>query len=236
MADTALPKNGRVVQGDFRKRFADQIEPDLNSGCHLWAGSASPKGYGTISWEGGSRLAHRCAYEDANGIGSADGVVVRHKCDTPPCVNEQHLLGGTSKDNSDDAWARGRMRPAKGEDASKAIVSEHDVLKMRAMARNGFPMNEIARAFPQVKRNAVDAAVRGKSWAHLPGAVQTLVKAKPPGGKPGQGASVITESIASDIKRRARAGERTKDIAATHGVTAVLVSAIKHGRIWKHAA
>jgi hypothetical protein len=170
VAETALPKNAGLRQGDFRRIFADRIEPDLNSGCHLWSGSAAKAGYGTLTWLGGSRLTHRCAYECENGVGSADGHEVRHKCDTPTCVNPAHLLIGTRADNMQDMLDRGRGNPPRGERHAKARLSEAEVLEARRMAADGRFVHEIAEHFG-VRHNTMESAVKGWSWKHLSGAV-----------------------------------------------------------------
>lgn len=36
------------------------------------------------------------------------GVVVRHTCDNPRCINPDHLIGGTKADNNRDRAVRGR--------------------------------------------------------------------------------------------------------------------------------
>ncbi|MFF9787209.1 HNH endonuclease [Streptomyces nigrescens] len=50
--------------------------------------------------------AHRFAFLRANGYLPP---VVRHACDVKLCVNPDHLLAGTSKDNSQDMSQRHRM-------------------------------------------------------------------------------------------------------------------------------
>lgn len=62
---------------------------DPETGCWLWTGARTGKGYG--SFERGGRVfrAHRFAYETA--VGLADGLHVHHKCFTPLCVNPDHL-------------------------------------------------------------------------------------------------------------------------------------------------
>ena len=37
-----------------------------------------------------------------------DGHIIRHTCDNPPCINPDHLISGTMKDNSMDMVKRGR--------------------------------------------------------------------------------------------------------------------------------
>ncbi|WP_341856406.1 HNH endonuclease signature motif containing protein [Brachybacterium sp. GPGPB12] len=76
--------------------------------CLVWIGSRDLSGYGRVKAEGlPPRGAHRAAWELANGQ-IPDGLVVRHKCDNPPCVRLEHLELGTAQDNVNDMIARGR--------------------------------------------------------------------------------------------------------------------------------
>lgn len=77
--------------------------------CWPWKGSRTRGGYGHASREGKSVRAHRVAYQLAKGLIPA-GLVVRHKCDNPPCCNPAHLELGTHKQNKDDSIQRGRSR------------------------------------------------------------------------------------------------------------------------------
>lgn len=54
--------------------------------------------------------AHRVSFEMRYGPIS-DGLIVRHKCDNPNCVNPNHLEIGTQMDNMLDASSRGRLNP-----------------------------------------------------------------------------------------------------------------------------
>jgi hypothetical protein len=51
---------------------------------------------------------HRVAWEQAWGLTIPAGMIVRHSCDSPGCVNPLHLMIGTYQDNMDDKMARGR--------------------------------------------------------------------------------------------------------------------------------
>jgi hypothetical protein len=78
-------------------------------GCWIWQGNRDRKGYGRISVKGRTTSTHRLAYRLAHGGDIPDGLVVRHRCDNPPCVNPDHLEIGTPADNSRDMVERGRM-------------------------------------------------------------------------------------------------------------------------------
>jgi hypothetical protein len=91
-------------------RFEARYVPEPNSGCWLWTGCQHDKGYGCMrNHQGRTAYAHRLAYEHFVGP-IATGMVVRHRCDTPCCVNPGHLLIGTPADNSRDMVERGRAR------------------------------------------------------------------------------------------------------------------------------
>lgn len=83
-------------------------EPDT---CWDWIAGRYALGYGTVFLEDGTvTTAHTVAYELTYGP-IPDGLVVRHTCDRPPCVNPAHLLVGTQADNLNDMWVRGRANP-----------------------------------------------------------------------------------------------------------------------------
>ena len=78
--------------------------------CWPWTGSCDQYGYGRIPFMASQMKSHRVSYEMFNGP-IKDGLVVRHKCDNPNCVNPRHLEAGTQKENMLDASRRGRLNP-----------------------------------------------------------------------------------------------------------------------------
>jgi hypothetical protein len=77
------------------------------SGCWEFRGTRDEDGYGQLWFEGRAIRAHRTAYVATHGP-VPDGLVVRHKCDNPPCINPAHLEAGTVAENNQDRAARGR--------------------------------------------------------------------------------------------------------------------------------
>lgn len=105
-------------------------------GCWIWMGRVNDQGYGRTYR--GSRnpsgiLVHRLAYALANGLDpwSLDRrQCVRHRCDTPSCINPDHLVLGTWKENVHDAKNRGRHAVAFHEVDGKIVgtcASGHDL-------------------------------------------------------------------------------------------------------------
>ncbi len=83
--------------------------PEPNSGCHLWIGSPRGAfGYGG-AWDGKRNVsAHRLSYSVFRGP-IPPGLFVLHTCDTPACVNPDHLYLGTIAQNNDDMVRRKRQ-------------------------------------------------------------------------------------------------------------------------------
>lgn len=74
--------------------------------CWEWVGNRDALGYGRISVNGRSSSAHRLSYEIHHG--KPQKPVIRHSCDNPGCVNPDHLIEGTHRDNVNDMISRGR--------------------------------------------------------------------------------------------------------------------------------
>lgn len=89
-------------------RFMAKVLKHEN-GCWLWQASGIPAGYGTFSVRGKKCRAHRVSYGLFVGPVPAEKCVL-HKCDTPKCVNPEHLFLGTHLDNVRDKIRKGRAR------------------------------------------------------------------------------------------------------------------------------
>ena len=82
--------------------------PEPTTGCWFWKGTSGlPGDYGNVRVAGSQKGPHRYSYETYHGP-IPKGMVVRHKCDRPGCVNPQHLEVGTPRDNTQDMIKRGR--------------------------------------------------------------------------------------------------------------------------------
>jgi hypothetical protein len=136
----------------------------LPSGCWHWSGKLTAGGYGYIP--NGSRkkvIAHRASYEIHKGP-IPKGLLVCHSCDNPPCVNPNHLWLGTDKDNSDDKISKGRANVPVGELASKAKLTERQVLKIRA--NRYLSDNDLAEEYG-VWPATIWAIRTRKTWTHI---------------------------------------------------------------------
>lgn len=76
--------------------------------CQEWGGRKTAKGYGLASCpkRKTTTTAHRLAWENHAKIMAPPGMVVRHTCDNPSCVNPDHLILGTYTENERDKWTR----------------------------------------------------------------------------------------------------------------------------------
>jgi len=162
-----LPRDTESVAN----RFTEYVVPVTESGCWLWSGNANVQGYGYFQAEKGIKSAHRYSLEKRLGRALAQGKIACHKCDTPACVNPDHLYEGTYKSNAQDTRDRGRRAKnvsaenyRRGERHHSARLADADVLAIRA-SRDTAPA--LAKRYG-ISRNSVIRVRSGITWKHLP--------------------------------------------------------------------
>lgn len=159
-----------IKKTDLR-RFHDKYE--RTDGCWLWKASTTGKGYGyfVICSEGKRRQinAHRFAYVIHNGLNPDDLAFsdkICHRCNTPACVNPEHLYLGTCQDNALDASRDGLLNPAKGESHGRSKLKEADVLTIRTLIERGHSLTKIATLYSVSPKTISQIKTRSR-WKHL---------------------------------------------------------------------
>lgn len=139
------------------------------SDCWIWTGSQSVSGSSGKYYYGSFRLsprkmtyAHRMSYALYKGP-IPHGMVVMHTCDNPLCVNPDHLVLGTHKQNSEDAVQKGRIKNC--EDHGRAKLTNKQVLNIRKLDGQ-MRRKDIAKLF-KVSPSLISAILNGHLWKGL---------------------------------------------------------------------
>lgn len=145
------------------QRFWEKVARGGPDDCWPWTASLLTDGYGNFRYEGKAWPAHRWLWVQTRGP-IADGLVVRHSCDNPPCVNPAHHLLGTVADNKRDEVERDRN--AYGSRNGWAKLHESDVVQIKRRLRAGDRRDDIAADF-DVCKATVSHIAAGRSWRHV---------------------------------------------------------------------
>lgn len=152
-ADLAPSTRFSPDQVDLIKRTI----PNSETGCLMWTGAKNSLGYGVVERGGINRYVHRLI------VSAPKGAVVRHTCDTPGCINPDHLLLGTQADNVADAVRRGRV--ARGNKLPQSKLSQ----EIAAAIRREYATGAVSQAHLGQKYGVhqvrISQIVRGESWA-----------------------------------------------------------------------
>ena len=104
-------------------RFWEKVDVRAKDECWPWTGATTFGGYGVLGsggHDGAVVRAHRLSYE-LHFTPIPNGLVIRHKCDNPSCVNPSHLETGTQKENMQDSVRRGRAAAPKRKISDSAV-------------------------------------------------------------------------------------------------------------------
>lgn len=153
-----------VAEGDEIDRFHQKYEKQQD-GCWIWVGGTRPNGkgvkYGRHHLDNGkAEGAHRFSYALHNGK-IENGAYICHKCDTPLCVNPEHLFAADHAGNMMDMVNKNRSYKGRGEDKrGLAKLTNEQANEIRGMDMS---QSKIAEIFG-VSQTTIGRIKRGVSY------------------------------------------------------------------------
>ena len=148
-------------------RLHKNIEWIVNeNGCHnCTSHSLGGSGYPQISINGVNNRLNRFIYsrDILSGGEIPKGLVVRHKCDNPLCINPKHLELGTPADNNSDMKIRGRAALQYGQLNGYSKLDDSDVVEiLKSKEKQG----SLAKRY-NVSDATISLIKNNKSWVHI---------------------------------------------------------------------
>jgi hypothetical protein len=137
--------------------------------CWLWTAATTRNGYGKLTHDGQTLLAHRLVYELVFGTLPAT-LAVCHRCDVRLCCNPYHLFLGTIGDNNRDMYAKGRagrVGAPRGTRNRNAKGNPDIVRAIRAERAAGVLLRDVAAKYG-LSIGAVSAIATRRTWDHVP--------------------------------------------------------------------
>ena len=165
---------GSFISADYQKKMHDQWANETyeetksimresferwfekTEGCWEWKGHKKKKlPYGAFTFRRKELIASRVSYTIYKGV-IPQGLIVRHTCDNPSCVNPDHLLVGTYLDNHKDKLARGRGFVEK--------LTVEQVIEIKKALLKKIPDSHIAPQFG-VTASTIGRIKNGRLWS-----------------------------------------------------------------------
>ena len=237
-----MPRKSRGIEEDIRLFWLNVDKSDNPSGCWLWTGKKSLKGYGYCYYAGKSWWVHRLAYQlCVRPI--QEGQNILHTCDTPMCVQPLHLWPGTQKNNITDMDAKGRRGTIKGQ----RVGEKHPLAKLHDLQvveiRKRYAVGDIMQ-----KELAQEYGVTQSAISHILGGVRRSgpnIRRSPAenaaairGERHHEGK--LTEETVRQFRAMSATGKTLKAITDTHNaharkpITKQMVWRVIHRKAWTH--
>lgn len=147
----------------FRRRI------DTKTGCWIYMGKLTDKGYAHVGIAGKVISAHRLAAYAWKSFDLNSDLHVLHDCpdrDNPSCFNPDHLWIGKNSDNMRDAREKGSFTGdhSRGSLNTNAKLTEDNVKKIKEMLKNS--ARGIHKFFG-VSRSVISSIKNGRTWKHV---------------------------------------------------------------------
>jgi hypothetical protein len=151
------------------EQYPNCFEFDRETGCLNWLRYKTKKGHGEVhlGGRGGkNERVHRLSWQLENGT-IPQGLFVLHRCNNAACANVAHLYLGTHDDNMRDMKVSGRRKfKTHGERSGRAVLTEGQVIELRARVKRGDRYSDMAKEYG-VTKGALRHAAVGINWSYL---------------------------------------------------------------------
>lgn len=198
-----------------------------HSDCWIWTACKDKDGYGKFK----SYHAHRFSWYFSR-LRNIDGLIIRHTCDNPSCVNPFHLRSGTVQDNSDDMVRRERSLFC---DRHKQTKLKNDqVIQIYELLKSGEYCYDISKKFG-AEEYIIWEIGRGKSFKKLYNSLnentKQIIKEQ---NKIKSLRNKIDENDVRKIRELFQNGWLKSHIAKKYGLQPTTITNILTGKSWAH--
>jgi len=152
-----------------------RYEWDPDTDCYNWLGNRYKEGgHGQVKIPKAvsaefrgvvNTTAHRYAWFRVHGPIPA-GIVLRHKCDNPICVNVDHIIPGTQAQNIQDMVDKKRYSKGPSPAHQKPRLTKDQVLHVKQRQANGETSSAIARDLNMSPKH-IRRIARGEAWKSI---------------------------------------------------------------------
>jgi hypothetical protein len=155
------------TQKDIDKFWGKIIFPeDEVNDCWEYNGFKDRDSYGDFKASGKTIRANRFSFMIHNPDINIDGLIIRHSCHNPGCVNPKHLSSGTQQDNINDKLEASRQ--AKGENHWSSKHSDSDVKNLLDFILENKYKNstELCLKFNMIF-TGINQIINNTTWKHI---------------------------------------------------------------------
>lgn len=162
-----IPSDSPIIDY-FNKNTLKDCNFGPNGDCWKWLRSVDSSGYGVVPLRCFKKRisAHKLSYslfKNKGNIVYEKEERVLHKCDTPLCVNPEHLWLGTQIENIYDMCKKKRQYKPIGNLNPKCKLNEKQVIEI-------FKSKETTKSLMKkykISSSSICSIRRGKTWSHL---------------------------------------------------------------------
>ncbi|MEG4803641.1 HNH endonuclease [Microcoleus sp. ARI1-B5] len=218
IVQTNIPDNFTTVP----PRFVGEIQ---DNGCIIFQGAKDGAGYGRyLTKDGKQATVTRAVLAEKLGYELPTYMDACHTCDTPSCINPEHLWAGTRSQNALDASQKGRTQ-GKSHPLSNAKLDWEKVREIRQKLAAGERMKDVAEAYG-VTPSTIHNIKYHLTWKEAGEEVPI----------PRMGGYLdrkLTFAQAEDVRERIKAGESLAQISRELGVSKNVIYDIKTNATYK---